>query len=242
MQASNNFYMFEELVLLRFFFWFISWFKSNLLLTGAASILPDTHTYAHTHTRLRQPKQMSVMASYCRVTQHGLFTVQPHAYTLPCSKCHQHTHTGSSFTQPGFIQLCIKFLGRLTNVYSKFVAVRMLLRMHIHSALTDLNVVYIFLSSHLFMSNVNTIMNFPSLCRVWVYCCSAAVCCFSDLEKSGFSYFLGLPFPAFMKISNLKERDVLICSLLNLLTQHFRIFCQSSASLRLAAESFTLGL
>lgn len=39
------------------------------------------------------------------------------------------------------------------------------------------------------MSNVNTIMNFPSLCRVWVYCCSAPICCFSDLEKSGFSYF-----------------------------------------------------
>lgn len=105
------------------------------------------------------------------------------------SSTHTHTHTGSSFTQPGFIQLCIKFLGLLTNVYSKFVAVRMLLRMHIHSALTDLNVVYIFLSSHLFMSNVNTIMNFPSLCRVWVSCCSAAVCCFSDLERSGFSYF-----------------------------------------------------
>lgn len=61
--------------------------------------------------------------------------------------------------------------------------------MHIHAALTDLNVVYIFLSSHLFMSNVNTIMDFPSLSRVWVYCCSALVCCFSDLEKSGFSYF-----------------------------------------------------
>lgn len=71
-----------------------------------------------------------------------------------------------------------------------------------HAYLTDFNVIYIFLSSHLFVSNANTIMIFPSLGPVWVYCYSAPVCCFSDLEKFGFSYFWVWAFSAFMKTSN----------------------------------------
>lgn len=51
----------------------------------STSLFTAMHTHAHTHTRppTHNPTQMSVMASHCSVTQHGLFTVQPHAYTLP---------------------------------------------------------------------------------------------------------------------------------------------------------------
>lgn len=119
--------------------------------------------------------------------------------------------------------------------------------MHIHAAPAAVNVVYVFLFSHLFVSNVNTVMNFPSLCRVWAYCCSAPVCCCSDLEKSGFGYFFflgGGSVSAVLKTSNRKKKErssVLDRSFLNLLMQHFGTFRWSSASLQLAAESFMLG-
>lgn len=82
--------------------------------------------------------------------------------------------------------------------------------MHIHAAL---DVIYIFLFSHLFVSNVNTVMNFPSLCRVWAYCCSAPVCCCWDLEKYGFGYFwrVGGSVSALLKTSNRGKKGEEFC-------------------------------
>lgn len=55
-------------------------FFSFLYFLGLATTFSGDHTHRDTHIHLYT--QMSVMASHCRVTQYGLFTTQPHAYTL----------------------------------------------------------------------------------------------------------------------------------------------------------------